>query len=264
MEIFESITDIGLIRERNEDAVLSIKHPKNKKIKLLVVADGMGGKQYGDIAANYVISTLKKWFQNKSIKTINNTLIIEKLLKKYIKTINTNIIKKYGEDKIGTTLTLAIINKCDTLIINIGDSRAYIYRKRKLIQLTEDDSDVWTYYKYGIVKKEDLRFFPNNNIITACVGICNELCKISSKIIKNDYEILLLLTDGVTDLVTDKKIKKILKKTPKDRMLAKIIYEAVHINQHINIPFLLKRKKLTHYITPFKGRDNASGVIFIK
>ena len=49
----------------------------------------------------------------------------------------------------GSTLTLALINKNNTLVLNTGDSRAYIYKRRKLIQVTEDDSDVWMYYKYG-------------------------------------------------------------------------------------------------------------------
>ena len=45
MEILETKTDIGLIREQNEDTVLAICHPRNKNIKLLIAADGMGGRQ---------------------------------------------------------------------------------------------------------------------------------------------------------------------------------------------------------------------------
>ena len=205
MEIFEYKTDIGLIRDKNEDAAIVMTHPKNKNIKLMLVADGMGGKEYGEIAANYVLNSITKWFQNKDEKILNDTKKVEDLLSKYIKTINTNLIKKYGEDKLGTTLTLALINQKETLIMNIGDSRAYIYLNKQLIQVTDDDSDVWLYHKYAGVKKDDLRYFVNNNIISACIGICNELCKISSITINNDYDILLLFTDGVTDIITDKK-----------------------------------------------------------
>lgn len=264
MEILETKTDIGLIRNQNEDTVVAIKHPRNKNIKLLLAADGMGGREFGEIASSYIAKSLTRWFYNKDIRTLNNTKRVEQLLKKYIKKLNTNLIRKYGEDTLGTTLTLGIINKNNTLIINIGDSRAYIYKKKKLLQITEDDSDVWDYYKYGNVKKDYLRFFPNNSIITACIGICSELCKITTLTIENDYEMLLLFTDGVTDNITDKKINKIIKKTPKEYLLGDIINEAVYVDQHFHIPLSLKIKYKNKYILPFKGRDNASGVIYIK
>lgn len=264
MEILETKTNVGLIRKNNEDVVCTIRHPKNKNYKLLIVADGMGGKDNGEIASSYVSLSIGKWFINKSIKSLNNIEATEKLLKTYIKKLNTNLINKYGEDALGTTLTLALVLKNNTLIFNVGDSRAYIYRKNNLIQLTEDDSDVWMYHKYGNVKKDDLRYFVNNNIISACIGINKELCKISTLVIDNDYDILLLLTDGVTDLITDKKIKMLIKKTNKEELLDRIIYEAVYVDQNLKIPLSLKRKNYMKYIVPFKGRDNASGAIYIK
>ncbi len=264
MEIFEAKTDIGLIREKNEDAVLCIRHPRNKNIKLLLVADGMGGKNYGDMAANYVVNSIGKWFSEKELKVLADTELTEKLLKRYIKNLNTRLINKYGENNVGTTLTMALINLKETLIINIGDSRTYIYKSKKLIQVTEDDADVWVYHKYGGVKKDDLRFFAINNVINACIGINNDLCKVTTTIIKNNYEMILLFSDGVTDMITDKKIVSLISKTPKDKLLGKIINEAVNVNQNFHIPLRLKRKYKVNYIVPFKGRDNASGAIYIK
>lgn len=264
MEIFECKTDIGLIRETNEDATLVLNHPKNKNIKLMLVADGMGGKEYGEIAANYVASALSKWFSNKDIKTLNDIEKTEDLIKRYIKVLNTNLIRSYGEDILGTTLSLAIITKKKTLVVNVGDSRTYIYQKNKLIQITEDDSDVWLYHKFAGVKKDDLRYFVNNNVISACIGICQELCKVSTYIIDNDYDLILSLTDGVTDIITDKKINSLIKKYKNNSLLDKIINEAVNVEQNLKVPIYLKRKKLSRYIVPFKGRDNASGAIYMK
>ena len=101
-------------------------------------------------------------------------------------------------------------------------------------------------------------------MINACIGLCKELCIISTYVIENDYEMLLLFTDGVTDLITDKKIKKIINRTKKTNLLEKIINEAVNVNQHLFVPIRLKSKYLANYIVPFKGRDNASGAIYIK
>ena len=264
MELLQTKTDVGLVRSQNEDAVVAIKHPKNKNIKLLIAADGMGGREKGEVASHYVSTSIEKWFCTKDIKLLNNTDKTEVILRDYIKTLNANLIKKYGEDKLGTTLILAIINKNNTLIMNVGDSRGYIYKGRKLIQVNEDDSDVWMYYKYGKVKKDHLRFFSNNSIVTACVGICEELCKITSYVIDNDYEMIFLLTDGVTDNITDKKIKCVIRKSSKKEILNNLVKEAVYVDQHFRIPYLLKRRYTANYIIPFPGRDNASGAIYIK
>ena len=264
MEIFEAKTDIGLIREKNEDAVLCIRHPRNKNVKILLVADGMGGKNHGDMAANYVVNSIGKWFSEKELKVLNDTELVEKLLKRYIKNLNTRLINKFGENNVGTTLTMALINLKETLIVNIGDSRTYIYKNKKLIQVTEDDADVWMYYKYGGVKKDDLRFFAINNIINSCIGINNEMCKITTLTIKNDYEMLLLFTDGVTDMLTDKRLLKIIQKSKDEELLNNIIYEAVEVDQHLKVPLYLKRKFNLKFIVPFNGRDNASGAIYIK
>ncbi len=264
MEVLDKISDIGLVREKNEDAVIFLHHPKNNNIILLAVADGMGGKAHGDIAATYTINEISKWFSNRDILLFENTTKCISLLKRLIKKIHNNLIKTYQENSVGTTLTLAIITKKNTLVLNIGDSRTYIYKEKKLIQITEDDSDVWLYFKYDNVNKEDLRYFPTSNLINACIGLNDKLLKISTNIINNDYKIILLLTDGVTDLLTDKKITHIIKTSSKEEILKNLIYEAVNIDQKLSVPAYLKEKYLTNYIVPFNGRDNASGVIYIK
>lgn len=264
MEILDKISDIGLVREKNEDVAFFLRHPKNKDIILLAVADGMGGKDHGEIAANYTINEIAKWFKKKDATLFEDSPKCISLLKRLIKKIHNNLIKTYHENNVGTTLTLTIKTKMNTIVINIGDSRAYIYKDKKLIQITEDDSDVWLYFKYDNVNKEDLRYFSTSNLINACIGLNDKLLKISTNIIKNDYEIILLLTDGVTDLLTDKKMTNIIKTIPKEKILNTLIYEAVNVDQRLSVPSHLKEKKLNNYIVPFKGRDNASGVIYIK
>ena len=264
MEILDADTNIGLIRNNNEDSLKMTTHPKSKNIKLLLVADGMGGKQHGEIASNYVADEIEKWFKKKNIELFNNLKRTESQIKRLIKRLNNNLIKKYGINKLGTTLTAAIVNKSETLIINIGDSRTYIYKDKQLTQITEDDSEIWAYYKFGEVEKDDLRYFSTCNIINACIGISKDLCKISTKIIKNDYDILLLFSDGVTDIITDKKLEKIIKNNKNKSLAKKIVNEAVNIDQHLTIPNRLKNKKYDNYIIPFKGRDNATAVIYAK
>lgn len=240
-------------------------HPNDIKIKLLAVADGIGGKQGGEIASNYVTRRLYDFFVTTDKEKLNDTLTIANLLKDEIIGINNSLISKYGENTLGTTLTLSLVNHNQTIILNIGDSRAYTYKDNNLSQITDDDSIVWSYYKYGEVDKEELRFLANANIINGCIGLNNDLCKPKITFKDNDsYDMLLLLTDGVTDLLTDEKIKFLINNTKKDEIIDNLIKEAVHIDQELYIPTKLRFKYLNNVYLPKKGEDNATVALLIK
>lgn len=263
--ILQNKTDIGLIRDKNEDSTLVLTHPDNKNIKLLAIADGMGGKDLGDVASNYVINKLHDWFVRVSLDTINDIDKVSSLLQAKIFKYNADLIKKYGEEKLGTTLTLALIGEEKTVVLNIGDSRCYVYKDDKLTQVTEDDSKVWLYYKSGEVGKEDLRYFSSSNYISACIGLNEDLCNSSVVILDNDsYDLILLVTDGVTDLLTDNKLKEIISQNNNKEILDKIIQEAVYVEQKLRVPLRLRRSFDELFYVPSHGKDNASGAIFIK
>ena len=263
--VLQKKTDIGLIREKNEDSTLVLNHPKDKKIKFLAIADGMGGKDLGDVASSYVISQLSEWFTKADIDLLNDANKVTSSLEKRILKCNSDLIKKYGKNKLGTTLTLALVNHKETIVLNIGDSRCYVYKDKELTQVTEDDSQVWLYYKSGEVNKEDLRYFSTSNFISACVGLSDDLCHSSVVILENDsYDLILLVTDGVTDLLTDKKMKDIITKSKNKEILEKIIQEAVYVEQDLRVPPRLMRNFAEPFYVPSHGKDNASGVIYIK
>ena len=261
MEILAKYSDKGTIRRHNEDVVECLSHPKDNNIKLLVLCDGMGGKAKGEVAASICVEAITKWFNNKDVKTLNNNFITTNLVKRLIKRINSKIIKEYGEDHLGTTLSMAIVNKKNTLVFNCGDSRVYTYT-RSLKQISEDDSDVWYYHKYGGVDKEDLRYFGTSNIINACIGINKAFCRIQSYVIPNDYKYLFLFSDGVTDILTDKKITKIIRESKDIELIKNLVLESVYVDQHLFVPARVKKKYDVKYIVPFNGRDNSSGVVY--
>lgn len=263
--ILQRKSDIGLIREKNEDSALVLNHPKNKSIKLLVIADGMGGKDLGDVASSYVTKSLNDWFINSDENLLKDSKKVEASLKKVVSKCNDDLIKEHGKNKVGTTLTLALVNEKETIVLNIGDSRCYIYKGDKLTQVTEDDSQVWIYYKSGEVKKDDLRYFSTSNYISACIGLSKDLCNASVSVLDNDnYDLILLLTDGVTDLLTDKRIKELIEKHKKKEILDRIIQEAVYVEQDLRIPPRLRRNFSEPFYVPSRGKDNATGAIYIK
>ena len=95
--VLDSLSDAGLVRDNNEDSVTTVVHPNNQNLKLLAVADGVGGCEDGEVASNFAIMTLQKWFTNLSEDTINNSRYMSKSITEIIRFINNYlyIVKSY-------------------------------------------------------------------------------------------------------------------------------------------------------------------------
>ncbi len=260
--VMYTLTDKGRVRSKNEDSIIAISHPESESIKLLAVADGMGGYSNGEYASSYTIERLKEWFNNRTAFEFNNLNYLNTNLQELIQDINVSLHKESRKrlNEMGTTLTCAIVTNNKTLVLNIGDSRCYLMKDTNLKQITDDDSTVYEQYEAGILTKDDLRFHPRNNIVTQGLGISNVSPR--TKIIDNDsYDKLLLFTDGVTDCLSDDRIKLIANTYKKEEILEKIIDEAVNVEQAIpkelSIPYNFRTQ-------PTPGKDNATGAILIK
>lgn len=258
-DILTSMTNIGLIRKNNEDCTITKLHPHNKKIKLLAVADGMGGFDKGEFASKFVIKALEQWFINENIKTFDSSILLSKKLHIAITDINNFLyLHEYNKSKCGTTLTCAIVTEKNTIVANIGDSRAYILSNNEIKQITKDDSVVWNYYEHGELNKDELRFHIQNNVITKCIGHIYNVKPSIIKIDNNNYTGLLLFTDGVTDCLSDDKIKFIVDKHNNKDIAKKIIKEAVYKKQNNIIPKGIEFHDIKN------GKDNASVALYIK
>lgn len=257
-DILDSLSDVGLSRSNNEDSVITITHPKNPNLKLLAVADGVGGRTSGEVASNFAIIALERWFLKLSEEKIQNTKELSRKLTRMIRCINDclYLLKSY-RNGCATTLTCAVVNEEKTVIANIGDSRAYIVRKNTIKQITRDDSVVWYYYEQGNLTKEELRFHKQNTLITKCIGPDYGI-KPNITILKNNsYDGLLLFTDGVTDCLSDSKIEKLIHRK-KETLARTIIKEAVYGKPTKRVP------KGKDFYRPLNGKDNATVALYFK
>lgn len=199
-------SDKGKRRGNNEDAFLI-----NKKIALLIVADGIGGHQAGEVASRLAVKIMDTYIKEH----IGGKKIPEVLYDAIIQT-NHVVYTKAKEDKalsgMGTTIVVALYEKEKIHIAHIGDSRAYLITKKDIIQLTQDHSVAAELVRMGTITPEDEKHHPNRHIITRSIGnrpeIEPEINTFSWE--KGDY--LLLCTDGLTDMVDDQSIKRIITK----------------------------------------------------
>lgn len=254
-----SMSNPGLIRDNNEDSAIVIKHPINNNIKLLAVADGIGGNLKGEYASKFVIEKLSNWFNNENINIFDSYYKLSKKIYSTIVSINNELyIHEYNKSKCGTTLTCAIVTEQETIIANIGDSRAYILNNNEIKQVTKDDSLVWKYFEEGILTKDELRFHINSSLITKCIGHEFNVKPTISRLNNNSYTSLLLLTDGITDCLSDAKIKFIVSKNNGENIAKELINESVYKKQNDKIPEGIEFKKVRN------GKDNATVALYVK
>lgn len=259
-ENMAACTDKGLYRKTQEDAVLLLSHPLLSDFKLLAIADGMGGLNQGEKASNTTLFEIIKWFENTPITYYEKELPLYNEIINKINEIDERIRRLYRNS--GTTLSLAIISKYNSQLINIGDSRIYLSNDKSFFQISEDHSLTWNMYKNSEITKEMIRFHKQNNLITSKIGGEKRNLIIDNKIIHNDeYNKLILFSDGVTDCLSDETIEKIIidDSIPLDIKVELVINKSLYTNSINNY---LDSENYYNLING--GKDNASIAIYKK
>lgn len=207
------LSDKGKVRETNEDSCFYEKIDED--VELLVVADGMGGHNAGEIASKIAIETIKNYINIKYDKDRKNIDFLLNLLKESIIEANSKIyyksIDNINYSGMGTTLTATIVWSNKMLIGHVGDSRAYIVRKDSLLKITNDHSLVAELVRKGSISEQEAREHPQRNIIMRALGTSKDIDvdMITFEIIQ--YDKILLCTDGLTNMLSDSEIINIIK-----------------------------------------------------
>ncbi|MEE1024612.1 MAG: Stp1/IreP family PP2C-type Ser/Thr phosphatase [Acutalibacteraceae bacterium] len=222
-------TDVGRVREINEDCC-EVKYFDDGSC-LLVLCDGMGGKNGGEIASSKVMQTLIFEFSRRYDKAMSDTAIKAALVSS-ARTANIAVYDIACADDnlrgMGTTLVAAFIRGADAHIIHAGDSRAYIYSDNALNQITTDHSIVQHLIELGQISKEEANTHPRKNIITRALGVDESIDVEYTFLDIPDKSILLLCTDGVSNMITDKELEQIIQNNTFDDLVDIIIETALN------------------------------------
>lgn len=206
-------SDIGKERKVNEDFYY-ISKPEDK-IKLFILADGMGGYNAGEVASKMATEAVRDYIQKHFEKNKKGKEEIEQLLINAIEYANTVVYKKAQSKKdlsgMGTTLDVCLIYNSKIYIGHVGDSRVYRIRKEFMRRLTKDHSYVQTLVEDGKITKEEARTHPKRNMLTKALG-CTPKAEpdvYTKTFIKDD--IILMNSDGLTNMVKENEIYSIIK-----------------------------------------------------
>ena len=204
-------TDIGLVRETNQDAFSFGSFDDGNC--WAVVCDGMGGVSGGQVASEICVEKVSEAIKRSYRKGITVSSA-KNLLTTAINAANSAVFKEAQENielkGMGTTVVALLVLGSIAVVAHVGDSRAYLIND-EIKQITKDHSFVQLLIDTGKITEEEAKVHPDRNVITRAVGI-EHVVDVEIDIVDiNDNDKLLICTDGLNGYVPDADILKIIK-----------------------------------------------------
>ena len=205
---------------------------------LVGIADGLGGEVSGDYAAEIITGRLagmgavKKGFETEQLTRFakeSDKAILEES-KKYIEL-----------EAMGTTLLCAVIREDQAHWVHVGDSRLYLFRESRLLQITEDQTLARFLVKEEEIKPENVSTHYSRNVMDQYIG-CGYCDPESGKLRLKRGDLIVLTTDGLHKTIADEKMTEILRKDNSIESRARSLLEAALENEgEDNITIVLAR-----------------------
>jgi len=207
---FFQLTDIGCVREINEDAVGRWPHDDGL---VFAVADGLGGAEAGEVASALALEVLAR-----ELDRAPGSWPVAKRLRRTLQEANLEIYNKaitVPELRgMGTTVTVAALTGATLVAAHVGDTRLYLLRDRELTQLTKDHTWVAEQVQYGLLSAEQARTHSRRHVLTRCLG--RELI-VGIDVLSLDVrpgDVLLQCSDGVHGYLREDEIVRFLADKP--------------------------------------------------
>ena len=225
------LTDIGLVRERNDDQFLIADLKKSviihqtslsyddethllggSQAQLLLVADGVGGHPSGERASRMAVQGIVQYLLNTMhwlfrLNDGREDAFLDDL--KGALTFTQEKFRQHAEavpmdQMMGTTITLAYIAWPQVYLVHVGDSRAYVFRGREVIHLTHDQTYAQALVDAGLMQETEVQNSPLRHVLSGLVGCSSrQLSPDVSQFKLSLHDKLLLCTDGLTSQLTD-------------------------------------------------------------
>lgn len=213
MEYF-GITDKGRVRPTNQD-IYRLEVRPEKESAFVLVCDGMGGANAGNVASRFAADSFLADAAG-ALDSAPDEIVRHKTMLHALEKANDTVFGLAGRQPefrgMGTTLVGAFVQGREASILNVGDSRAYLFDGETLRQVSEDHSYVEEMRRLGRISAEDARTHPQKNLITRAVGVDATVDGDLFEVELAETDILLLCSDGLTGMVEDEKIAEVLAK----------------------------------------------------
>lgn len=257
-----ALTDRGMERDHNEDYhgyIADLEKGKAEFLNsvlvdslsslgsLLIVADGMGGTNAGEVASKIAVDVSRDFILTK-VSALKSAPLsdVKNIMFDAVKKAQDDIVQHQKDfpdtDGMGTTLVLTWIIKNKVYVAWVGDSRCYVFNPNVgLTQLSKDHSYVQELVDAGKITEEQAFYHPQSNIITQSLG--DKKRPPSPDFVEYNLQVgdsVVMCSDGLNGMLNDSKMEMILKSTSNSNLCAKILLdEANAAGGHDNITVLI-------------------------
>ena len=235
------VCDVGMERELNEDRGMFWKmaragHDDNLHLEALVVADGMGGHEGGEIASQRTLAAFQVALMKRlALDWSDNRVALDAALE-IIDETNAEVVKMNEappfaqlRNKPGATLTFGLRFGSRLVVGNVGDSRGYKWNARTgLVRLTKDHSYVQDLIDTGRLKEEESWGHPDGSVITSHIGMARGLLKDVQVRWVSPGDTLLFVSDGIMDTLRDSTVQEIVAQGHDAQTLANTLTQAAN------------------------------------
>ncbi len=232
-------TDVGLVRQKNEDSFYTGCPLGGLENNLFIVADGMGGHKGGEYASRFVVRRIPDQLRGACRRNgVMNAL--REAVESTNKALNQIASEQEELEGMGSTLVMAYFNRTEWIVVNVGDSRAYLFENDTLRQITLDHSWVEELVRQGVLERDDPMYQANRNKITRAMG--------PEPLVDEDVFIvpavsgqrLLLCSDGLHGMLSDEEIAAVLREEEDvDRAVSRLLRQALDAGGQDNVTVLL-------------------------
>jgi protein phosphatase len=257
IEVFGK-TDVGLIREHNEDNFLvadvtaairtnEIKEPLKfalgERGVLFLVCDGMGGAAAGEVASRMAVESI---FDVLAAGEPQERAGFARAVRRAIEVANERIYVQSRDNQsergMGTTCTAAALVDQTLIVGQIGDSRCYVLRNGRLAQVTKDQSLAWQLIEAGAMTAEEAKAFEHANIILQALGVQERVEVVLSQVDLRQGDVVVLCSDGLHGPVgDDEMLELLLRETDLQKAADSLIQKALDRDGPDNITVVLAR-----------------------
>ncbi len=219
------LTDVGRARDHQEDAI-GVFTPSDpallaRKGQLLIVADGMGGHNAGEVASQAAVAEIQRAYFAATTDDIPTSL--RQAFQTANQAIRQHALGDAGRQGMGTTAAVAVVREREVQIANVGDSRVYLLREGAISQITQDHSWVEEQVRAGVLTPEQAQSHPQRNIITRALGTAAAVDPDLFSGVLQEGDVLLLCSDGLSNLVTNAELLEIAGQAPPEQTARRLV-----------------------------------------
>ena len=248
----EMRSEKGPVREKNEDSLGALERPQTRPGLggVYVVADGLGGHEMGEVASALAVELLLGAYRaQEAQQSPLPPVSLEDSLAETLRGMNQAIYRAASARRsqlwglqapgMATTVTAALLAGDALYLGHVGDSRAYLFRKGQLVQLTEDHSWVADQVRRGLLTPQEAARHPMLNLITQTVGLGEPIVPFTSTQPLEPGDRLLLCTDGLCGFLSAQATVRVLNRFPGQGAVDALIEAAIAAGSNDNVTALL-------------------------